>query len=81
VLARARWALAGAVSYPFYLLHQHIGFMLFNRLYPAINPHVLFWGTIAVVLGAAFAVHLLVERRLSQPLRIAVNHVADRVWR
>jgi peptidoglycan/LPS O-acetylase OafA/YrhL len=76
-LGRSRWMLAGAVSYPLYLLHHNIGFMIFNALYPAINPHVLFWGTIAGVLGAAFAVHVFIEKRLSLPMKAAIARFAE----
>jgi peptidoglycan/LPS O-acetylase OafA/YrhL len=67
--ARYRWPLAGALSYPVYLLHQNIGYTIFNRLYPAINPHVLLWGTIILVIAAAYAVHTIVERKLSSRMK------------
>lgn len=76
-LARTRWMLAGAISYPFYLLHQHIGYMIFNALYPAIDPHLLLWGTIALVLAVAFAVHVFVEKQLSSAIRAAVARFAE----
>ncbi|MBJ6982710.1 acyltransferase [Luteimonas sp. MC1572] len=57
-----RWVALGALTYPLYLLHQNIGFMLFNLAWPA-NTHVVFWGTLALVLVASHAVHVLVERR------------------
>lgn len=66
---RYRWPLAGALSYPLYLLHQNIGYIIFNRFYPAINPHLLLWGTITLVLVAAYAVHVVVERRLSLKMK------------
>jgi peptidoglycan/LPS O-acetylase OafA/YrhL len=72
-IARYRWPLAGAISYPLYLLHHNIGFMVFNRLYPAINAHVLLWGTVIVVIGAAYAVHTVVERRLALRMKIALT--------
>ena len=68
-IARYRWPLAGAVSYPLYLLHQNIGYLVFNRFYPTINAHLLFWGMIAAVLGAAYAVHVLVERRFAARMK------------
>jgi peptidoglycan/LPS O-acetylase OafA/YrhL len=74
---RRRWMLAGAVTYPLYLLHQNIGFMIFNIAYPAINPHLLLWGTIAAVLGAAFLVHILIEKRFSLPIKYAISDLAD----
>jgi peptidoglycan/LPS O-acetylase OafA/YrhL len=76
-LGRRRWLLAGAISYPFYLLHQNIGFMLFNALYPAVNPHIVFWGTIAVVMAAAYAVHVLIEKRLSLSMNAAIARLAE----
>jgi peptidoglycan/LPS O-acetylase OafA/YrhL len=65
-MGRTRWLLAGAISYPLYLLHQHIGYMIFNALYPAVNSHVIFWGTLAVMMGAAFAVHVFIEKRFAR---------------
>jgi peptidoglycan/LPS O-acetylase OafA/YrhL len=77
-IASYRWPLAGAISYPLYLLHQNIGYMIFNRLYPAINAHVLLWGTIIIVVGAAFAVHALVERRLASRMKFALRTLTSR---
>lgn len=65
ILGRIRWLLAGVITYPLYLVHQYVGFMVFNIAYPAINPHLLLWGTIICMLGFAYAVHVLVERRYS----------------
>jgi peptidoglycan/LPS O-acetylase OafA/YrhL len=81
VLGRQRWLLAGALTYPLYLLHENIGFMVFNLAYPAVNPHVLLWGTVAAVLAAAYAVHMLVEKRFSLPLKRAINHLLDAAHR
>lgn len=77
-IARYRWPLAGAISYPLYLLHQNVGYLVFNRLYPAINPHALLWVTIAVVIGAAYAVHVLVERRLASRMKTALTATLNR---
>ncbi|MBB6598751.1 acyltransferase [Luteimonas sp. MC1825] len=63
-----RWVALGALTYPLYLLHQNIGFMLFNIAWPA-NGHVVFWGTLALVLVASHAVHVLAERRQAPRLK------------
>jgi len=76
VVARMRWAGVGALTYPLYLLHQYIGYMIFNAAYPAINAHVLFWGTLALMLALSHAVHVLVERRFAGPLKRA----CERAW-
>lgn len=74
-LGRLRWLAAGALTYPLYLLHENIGFIVFNRAYPAVNVHLLLWGTLALMLAAAWLVHVQVERRLSKPLRRALDRL------
>lgn len=68
-IARFRWPLAGAISYPLYLLHQNIGYIIFNHLYTVINPHVLLCATIIFVIAVAYVVHTLVERRLASKMK------------
>lgn len=75
-LCRQRWLMAGALTYPLYLIHQNIGFMIFNAAFPVINKHFLFWGTLLLVLGTAYAVHVLVERKFSPSLK----KLAENVW-
>ncbi len=76
VFNRRRWLTAGALTYPLYLIHQNVGFMIFNKAYPAINHHILFWGTVLLMLTIAYAVHVLVERRYSPKLKL----LAEQVW-
>ena len=78
---RNRWMLAGALTYPLYLLHQNIGFMVFNVAYPTVNPHLLFWSTILGVIGAAYAVHIFVEKKFSLPIKNGMNTLIDTIKR
>jgi peptidoglycan/LPS O-acetylase OafA/YrhL len=78
---RRQWLLAGAITYPLYLLHQNIGFMIFNALYPAVDSHLIFWGTITLAVGAAFAVHVWVEKPVSLQLRILIEKSIDSLHR
>jgi acetyl esterase/lipase/peptidoglycan/LPS O-acetylase OafA/YrhL len=71
-----RWPLAGAISYPLFLMHEYSGYMIFNALYPAVNAHVLLWGTIALMIGAAFVVHFTIEKRLSASLHALLIRLA-----
>lgn len=64
-----RWLVVGAMTYPLYLLHQTIGFIIFSRVHPAINTHLLLWGTVLLMLVIAYLVHVFVERTLSAPLK------------
>ncbi len=81
VFGRKRWLLAGALSYPLYLLHQNIGYMIFNIAYPTVNPHLLLLGTITLILCAAYVVHILIEKRFSLPMKNAINAFVDRIER
>lgn len=76
-LGRRRWLIAGALTYPLYLIHQNLGFMVFNIAYPIINQHVLFWGTILLMLGIAYAVNVQIERAYSPMLKRMANQAID----
>jgi peptidoglycan/LPS O-acetylase OafA/YrhL len=76
VALRATWRLArpwlvtaGALTYPLYLLHAHIGFVVFDRLGVAVNKYVLLVALILVMLGAAYLVHRFVERPLAPRIK------------
>ncbi len=73
------WLSAGTLTYPLYLIHQNVGFMIFNVAYPVLNPHLLFWGTIIAVVGIAYAVHSLVEKKVSLPMKKAINNLLDKI--
>lgn len=61
-LAKTNWVALGALTYPLYLIHQNIGYMIFNLGYPALNPHVLMWGTVALMLVCAHLLHRVEQR-------------------
>jgi peptidoglycan/LPS O-acetylase OafA/YrhL len=77
-LGRRRWLLAGALTYPLYLLHQRIGYMIFNAYYPGTSAHLLLWGCIAAILIIALAVHVFMERPFARLLRKAIDTGAGR---
>jgi peptidoglycan/LPS O-acetylase OafA/YrhL len=71
---RIRWSwltTAGALTYPFYLLHQRIGYSLIRHTHErtGLPAWVLIVGAIVVVLALAWLVHRLAERPLGRLLR------------
>lgn len=68
-LARPWFAVLGALTYPLYLLHAHIGFIIFERLGPHLNAAVLATATMLLMIAAAAAVHYLVEKSLVSRVR------------
>ena len=77
LFARIRWTLLGALTYPLYLIHQTIGYIVFNASYPAYNTHLIFWGTLVAALVSAYAVHIFIEMRYSPMIKVALNKLID----
>lgn len=55
-------ALTGALTYPVYLLHAHIGYVVISRLATPQNQWFVYAGLLVVVLATAYALHVVVER-------------------
>ena len=68
-LARPWFAVLGALTYPLYLLHAHIGFIIFERLGPHLNAAVLATATMLLMVAAAAALHYLIEKPLAPRLK------------
>jgi peptidoglycan/LPS O-acetylase OafA/YrhL len=68
-LASPKFLWLGALTYPLYLLHQHIGFMVFNALQDSVNAHVLVWGTTAAMLALSYFVNVAIEKPCARRLR------------
>jgi peptidoglycan/LPS O-acetylase OafA/YrhL len=60
---------AGALSYPLYLLHHNLGFMVLQRLGGRVDDSLLLGGLLGGLLLASYLLHVLVERRYSALLR------------
>jgi peptidoglycan/LPS O-acetylase OafA/YrhL len=67
--ARAWFATLGALTYPLYLIHAHIGFVVFERLGPHVNATLLTLATVAAMIAAAIALHQYVEKPLAPRLK------------
>lgn len=61
-----RWlVLAGALTYPVYLLHEHWGWWVLSWASPMAGK----WGAVALAAGISIAAAALVERFVERPLR------------
>ena len=79
VIGRANWLWLGAITYPLYLLHQDLGFMIYNVAYTKINVHVLFWSLVIGMLLLAFLIHVAVERPVAKLMKNTLNKLADKL--
>lgn len=68
-LGRPWFAVAGALTYPLYLIHAHVGFIVFDRLGDVVQRHVLLIGTVVLMCLAAYAINVAVERPLAPRLK------------
>ncbi|MBO0938885.1 acyltransferase [Fibrella sp. HMF5335] len=60
---------AGALTYPLYLIHHNIGYVIYQRLGPFLNNYVLLVGITLLMLAAAYGLHVYIEQPLSQALK------------
>lgn len=75
-LDRFDWRLLtalGALTYPLYLFHHHVGFLLIGWLHAPLGNRLALPVVVAAVLAVAYAVHRLVERPLQPRLRAALD--------
>lgn len=76
LIGRMNWSAVGALTYPLYLLHQFVGYMVFNLLYERVNIHLLFWGAIAGVVLLAYIVHRFAEKPMASFMRQLLGKTA-----
>jgi peptidoglycan/LPS O-acetylase OafA/YrhL len=67
---------AGAVTYPLYLLHQHVGYIAFSRLYGVVSDGALLVFVMTVLLAMAVAIWFFVDRPVSRALRSRLTGLA-----
>jgi peptidoglycan/LPS O-acetylase OafA/YrhL len=68
-LARPWFVVPGALTYPLYLIHAHIGFIVFERMGDHVNKYLLVGSTTAAMVGAAYLINRYVEKPLAPRLK------------
>ncbi|MFI1259119.1 acyltransferase family protein [Streptomyces netropsis] len=77
---RWRWlAPAGALTYPLYLIHQHIGMTLIYALRDRLPALALVLGITVLMLGVSWVLHRWCERPLASWLRKALQRSVEEV--
>lgn len=67
----------GILTYPLYLLHQYIGYIIFNNFMDYVNKYVLLFATIAFMLALSYALNRWIEAPLTKYLDTAIVFI----WR
>jgi peptidoglycan/LPS O-acetylase OafA/YrhL len=76
-LGRSWFAVAGALTYPLYLVHAYNGFVIINLVGHAVNRWVLLVAMITGMGCVAYAIHRLVEVPVAPRLKRALTRVAS----
>lgn len=72
-IGRLNWMWFGVLTYPLYLIHQALGFLIYNATYTEFNPHVLFWELVIGMIMLAYLIHIVVEKPIAKSMKSALN--------
>ncbi|WP_051951341.1 acyltransferase family protein [Actinacidiphila yeochonensis] len=77
-IANLRWrwlSVAGALTYPFYLVHEHLGWVVIGKLneHTSLPPTAVFATTVVLMLLLAYAIHRLIEKPFGPRLKRLLN--------
>lgn len=69
---------AGALTYPMYLMHAHFGYMFINQFATEENKIVIYISTILIIMAVSFLIHEVIEVRFSYFWRNIFNLTVGR---
>ncbi|PUA26701.1 MAG: hypothetical protein B0W54_23475 [Cellvibrio sp. 79] len=78
LLRDPRFYYLGVLTYPLYLLHEYVGFMMFNAWHDLIPGPTLVGGVIVFMLIAAWLIHRWVEKPLQVFLKRKLQSKAEK---
>lgn len=69
ILGRLSWVRVGVLTYPLYLVHQEVGFIIIGAVSPPISLGFSVCGAVVLMLLVSHIIHQQVERRYARPLQ------------
>lgn len=78
---RPQFFVLGLLTYPLYLIHQNIGYVLFNYLHPILNDELVLFVVIGIMLSSAYALHTYGEKTGASVIRETVATLWDSATR
>ena len=79
ILNRPFFVYLGVMTYPLYLIHENVGFIIFNLFHDSVNKYLLVSSVSILMLIIAFMISKYIEDRYSGTLRTALVRVADKI--
>ena len=68
----------GVLTYPLYLIHQNIGFIVFHEIGDSVNRYVLLGALVLIMMLAAWLIHKLIEQPLGRWMNVGLNQLWDK---
>jgi len=75
------YAFMGALTYPLYLIHQEIGYIIINNLSEELDKYTLVLFTLFICLVISALIYLLIEKRFNKALRKYVTHACTSLYK
>ncbi len=73
LLARPSFYYVGILTYPLYLIHQNIGFMLLTTFSEAVNKYILLMLVVLLMVLLSYFIHFFIERKYAPVLKSAMT--------
>jgi len=73
------YMIMGGVTYPLYLIHTYIGYIIFNNMSSFINKYILLFGTILLMLLVSYSIHILIEKKLGKYMKKKMLQLVDKI--
>lgn len=77
LIGRLNWMAIGALTYPLYLVHQVVGYVIINWAFPHVNSHVILLGTLGLMLMISHFVNNKIENRYGPVLKSCLGRCWD----
>lgn len=65
----------GILTYPLYLIHQNVGYIIFNHLGGSINKYLLFISTTILMIVLSFGIVKLIERPIAAKMKSVLKNL------
>jgi peptidoglycan/LPS O-acetylase OafA/YrhL len=69
----------GGITYPLYLLHQQLGYVVYEWIGPVANPTVLVSAVLLAIAALSWAIWRFVERPMQRWTKRALTEIAERL--
>ena len=76
---RSAWAVKiGALTYPLYIIHQNIGYIIFTQLADVMNKYALLLIVMIVLLALSWLIHTRIEKKFGPKLKAFLEKILIR---